>query len=245
LSWINAGFTPPDYFNKLFVCPVEFTIQKTLIDLSLGPWLSKLRKWDRLGHTRNKILTKKWSNAKSTLKAYITSQAKEERPTMCARSREHSLCQHEQALCDTLSDVINELLLVNPADFIAFIRTEKLANIQDIVDSSTEIHFPRGRLNFAHDARFNLNWNSSPQISIRMNLQHADLNIAFWLHLGDFSPYVTINRLETTEKGLRTSAGLERFKGLLETAHQASRHTAPPENQLSWNNVRALSSKCN
>jgi len=52
------------------------------------------------------------------------------------------------ALAAAFEPVAAELRLVDAADYIAYIHQEKLANIRDIVSSSTELFFQPGTLAF-------------------------------------------------------------------------------------------------
>jgi hypothetical protein len=58
------------------------------------------------------------------------------------------------ALGTAFEPVAAELRLVDVADFIAYVRAEKFANIQDIVNSSVELFFKPGTLSFGWAAEF-------------------------------------------------------------------------------------------
>ncbi|MGH6864333.1 MAG: hypothetical protein ACRECN_08725, partial [Methylocella sp.] len=69
------------------------------------------------------------------------------------------------ALDTAFEAVAAELRLVDVADYIAYIHAAKLANIQDIVNSSVELFFKPGTLSFGWGAEFALDWNSLPVIT--------------------------------------------------------------------------------
>lgn len=89
----------------------------------------------------------------------------------------------ERILSEAMEPVAVELRLVDVADFIAYIRFEQFANIQDIVSSSTELFFRSGTLNYAGAADFELDWSAPPQIILDLEFQHHGVDIAFKLAL--------------------------------------------------------------
>jgi hypothetical protein len=87
------------------------------------------------------------------------------------------------ALGAAFESVAAELRLIDVGDFIAFIHDEKFANIQDIVDSSVELFFKPGTVSFGWGAQFELDWNSSPVISLDMEFRHGSVWLVFKLIL--------------------------------------------------------------
>ncbi len=98
-------------------------------------------------------------------------------------------------LAAAIAPVGAELMLVDPADYVAFIRFEQFANIQDIVNSSTELVFRPGTLNYSCSAEFQLDWKSAPQITIDMEFRHLGVCIAFRLILRACGVGVSIQRV--------------------------------------------------
>ncbi len=86
-------------------------------------------------------------------------------------------------LVKAIEPVAAELRLVDVADYIAYIRFEQFANIQDIVNSSTELIFRPGALNYAWAADFELDWSHAPKVAIDMDFRHGAVSIAFTLLL--------------------------------------------------------------
>ena len=66
--------------------------------------------------------------------------------------------EREKALAEGMRDVASELRLVDPADFIAFIRTEQFGNIRTLVNSSTEMFFKPGTICFGLSGEVELPW---------------------------------------------------------------------------------------
>src|SRR3974390_3360022 len=78
-----------------------------------------------------------------------------------------------KALGAAFDPVAAELRLADAGDFIAFIHDEKFANIQDIVNSSVELYFKPGTVSFGWGAEYELDWVSSPVITLDMELRHG------------------------------------------------------------------------
>ena len=78
-----------------------------------------------------------------------------------------------------------ELRLIEVSDLIAFIHDEKYANIEDLVNSSTELFFKQGTMNFAWAAALDVTWNDPPTIMIDMEFHHMSVSAFFTLTLKD------------------------------------------------------------
>ena len=100
-----------------------------------------------------------------------------------------------EALGTAFEPVANELRLVDVADFVAYIHAEKFANIQDIVNSSVELFFKPGTLSFGWDAKFELDWNSLPVITLDMEFRHRSVWLVFKLILRALQTNVTVEHL--------------------------------------------------
>src|ERR1700732_4448350 len=79
------------------------------------------------------------------------------------------------ALGAAFEPVAAELRLVDVGDFIAYIHSEKFANIQDIVNSSVELFFKPGTLSFRWGAEFELEWNSLPVITLGIEVRYRSV----------------------------------------------------------------------
>lgn len=102
-------------------------------------------------------------------------------------------------LGDAIEQVAEELRLVDVADYIACIRFEQFADIQDIVNSSIELFFRAETLHYAWAAEFELDWSSAPKICIAMEFRHSDVWIVFKLVLGADATSVSIEHFEVGE----------------------------------------------
>jgi hypothetical protein len=99
----------------------------------------------------------------------------------------------EKALADGLRDVASELRLIDAADLIAFIRTERFANIANLVSSSTELYFKPGTISFGASGDVDAKWGEAPTISLDMEFHHMRVNVYFRLLLEALQAGVEIN----------------------------------------------------
>jgi len=91
--------------------------------------------------------------------------------------------EREKALAEGLRDVASELRLIDPADFIAFIRTEQFGNIRNLVNSSTEMFFKPGTISFGLSGEVDAPWGCAPCISLDMEFHHLNVSAYFRLVL--------------------------------------------------------------
>lgn len=91
--------------------------------------------------------------------------------------------EREKALAEGMREVASELRLIDPADFVAFIRTEQFGNIRALVNSSTEMFFRPGTIHFGLSGEVELAWGSAPRISLDMEFHHQNVDAYFRLVL--------------------------------------------------------------
>lgn len=101
--------------------------------------------------------------------------------------------EREKALAEGLREVASELRLVDPADFIAFIRTEQFGNIRNLVNSSTEMFFKPGTITFGQSGEVDLPWGCAPCISLDMEFHHLSVSAYFRLVLQSLQAGIEIS----------------------------------------------------
>jgi hypothetical protein len=89
----------------------------------------------------------------------------------------------EKIIAESIVDVATELRLADVSDLMLFIRSDQTANIEDIVNSSTELYFKNGTLKYALAAGCSVRWDSSPTILLDMEFRHAAVSVFFRLVL--------------------------------------------------------------
>jgi hypothetical protein len=101
--------------------------------------------------------------------------------------------ERERALAEGMRDVAAELRLIDVADFVAFIRTEQFGNIRTLVNSSTEMFFKPGTIQFGLSGEVALQWDSSPTITLDMEFHHMGVAVYFRLLLLAFEAGIEIS----------------------------------------------------
>ena len=104
----------------------------------------------------------------------------------------HSLAR-EIIVADAIRDFVSELRLIAPADYIAFIHTERFANVADIVDSAAELFFVPGTLKLGHGGEVHLDWNEAPRIVLDLELKPSGATVYFSLSMADKHACVDVN----------------------------------------------------
>ena len=124
--------------------------------------------------------------------------------------------QIERALGESLTGVASELRLVDAADFIAFIRMRQTANLRNIVQSSTELHFKPGTLRLAEEAASESGWATPPLIALPMEFQHGGVRVYFKLELAAHAAAVAL-------QSVVAEAGVSEFREIEIKLHDALR----------------------
>ena len=86
-------------------------------------------------------------------------------------------------VANSIREIAADLRLIDVSDLIAFIHGEKFANIEDLVNSSTELFFKEGTMNFAWAAALDVSWDEPPTILIDMEFHHMSVSAFFTLAL--------------------------------------------------------------
>jgi hypothetical protein len=100
-----------------------------------------------------------------------------------------------------LAEVIEDLRLVDVADYIAFIRCELFGNIADIVNSATELTFYPDTLTFGLGGEYTLDWNSSPKVMLDLEFSNMGVNAYFRLTLSADSTEIDLHHLRFADTG--------------------------------------------
>lgn len=91
--------------------------------------------------------------------------------------------EREKALAEGLREVATELRMIDPADYIAYIRTEQFGNLRTLVNSSTEMFFKPGTITFGLSGEADVSWDCEPTIALDMEFHHLSVSAYFRLIL--------------------------------------------------------------
>ncbi len=83
-----------------------------------------------------------------------------------------------------------------------FIRCDQVANIEDLVNSSTELYFKNGTLKYALAAGCSVRWDALPTILLDLEFRHAAVTVIFRLVLSQSRAAVEIIDIFFEETGL-------------------------------------------
>ncbi|MGI9426761.1 MAG: hypothetical protein ACR2PA_26530 [Hyphomicrobiaceae bacterium] len=89
----------------------------------------------------------------------------------------------EKIIGSALGDFAGELKLINVIDFVAYIRTEKYGNIENLVNSAAELYFMPESLKFGHSGRVELDWDQCPVVVLDMEFNQPGVHVYFQLKL--------------------------------------------------------------
>ncbi len=104
--------------------------------------------------------------------------------------------QREIAMANAVKEIASELRLIESADFVAFIRTERFANIDQLVSSSTELFYKPGTISFARSADVVMNWGEAPTVVLDMEFRHRQVEVYFRLMLEEMQAGVEIDYIK-------------------------------------------------
>lgn len=93
--------------------------------------------------------------------------------------------ERERALGHGIRELASDLRLVEPGDYINYVRTERFANIAHIVSSSAELFFKPGTISFGHSGDVAVSWDEQPTVALDMEFSHRRVNVYFRLILAD------------------------------------------------------------
>jgi hypothetical protein len=91
--------------------------------------------------------------------------------------------ERERALGHGVRELASELRMIEPADYVAFVRAERFANIANLVASSAELFFKPGTISFGHSGEVDLRWGEPPSVALDMEFRHQQVNVYFRLIL--------------------------------------------------------------
>lgn len=129
----------------------------------------------------------------------------------------HSLAR-EIIVADAIKEVVSELRMIAPADYVAFIHTEQFANLADIVDSAAELFFLPGTLKLGHGGEAHLDWGAAPRIVLDLELKPAGATVYFTLSMSEEHAAVDVNYVAFDEPSDDPEANSAFLAGALETA---------------------------
>ncbi|WP_040490176.1 hypothetical protein [Fulvimarina pelagi] len=124
----------------------------------------------------------------------------------------------EKLLADAIREFVAELRLVDVADYVAYLRFEKYANIEDIVSSSAELTLKPGVLRFANSGDVAVSWGTKPIVALALEFQHDGVTAHFRLELSASTAAVDITYVDLSGPSGGEASDTERFQRALSDA---------------------------
>ncbi|MCB1463484.1 MAG: hypothetical protein KDJ90_13900 [Nitratireductor sp.] len=124
----------------------------------------------------------------------------------------------ELAILAACEELAEELMLVDPADYICLLQTGNMASLADLVSSSIEPFFDEKALSFACSGGFDLSWSRAPAVSLDFEFLHAGIFAFFRMILSRAGADVELNHISFEQVGQTPEANTDHLRQALETA---------------------------
>jgi hypothetical protein len=128
----------------------------------------------------------------------------------------------ERILAENIADVATELRLIDVANMIAFVQSQKSAAIEDLVNSAAELYFQNGALRYAWCADLDIAWDAFPSVSLNLEFRWSGVTAFFRLRLDSAYAGVDLQHLAFDDEALDATP-CERF-----ALAMADARVAPP-----------------
>ena len=107
---------------------------------------------------------------------------------------------HEPLIMLAIQPLIRELLLVDVADLIAYLTFDQHNQITDIIDSAAEQYFAPGFVGYREIGSADVEWNTSPTITLQMVMNAPNYSFEFALILESQSASINLQRINALER---------------------------------------------
>lgn len=127
----------------------------------------------------------------------------------------------ERALAVGMDYVAGELRLIDPQDFVAFIRLEMFGNVANLVNSSTEMYYKQGALRFGMSGEALLQWGEPPVVILDMEFCYQGVTAYFRLILDSEGAAVELTYLQFADASDDAEVNTQRLIEALSGARQS------------------------
>jgi hypothetical protein len=107
----------------------------------------------------------------------------------------------EMIVARAIENVVSELRMVDVADYVAYIKLERFANISDLVASAAELYFMPGTLRLGHGGEAHVCWANPPRIVLDLELRPRGATVYFTLAMTDKHAEINVNYVSFDEPG--------------------------------------------
>ena len=103
--------------------------------------------------------------------------------------------EREKIVAEALRPVATELRLIDAADLVSLLRYERWGNLADLVSSAAELYFLPGTVRFGVGGDYTLDWDSTPEILLDLEIKPDGVSIYAKLSLTDELAGVEISHI--------------------------------------------------
>ncbi|SDQ92413.1 hypothetical protein [Pseudovibrio sp. Tun.PSC04-5.I4] len=89
----------------------------------------------------------------------------------------------EALIAEAMKPIAAELRLCDLSSLARHILSNEAANLQDLLESSTELYFKPDALTYAGSSSIDLNWNGDVTVCLQMKFSGGGVNVMFHLFL--------------------------------------------------------------
>jgi len=107
--------------------------------------------------------------------------------------------QRQEAIASALADFIEDLKLVDVVDFIAYIRSDRHGNIEELIKTSAELFFKDGSLRYSMAAQAEVEWDTTPKVSLDLEFFNKGVWIYFTVVLATPDNAVNVSYVEVPD----------------------------------------------
>jgi hypothetical protein len=126
------------------------------------------------------------------------------------------LARREALLADAVKEFAAELLIIDPSDIIAYLRLERFAILNDLIQSSMEMYFKPGKFRFGYGGECFLTWSAPAKVSLDMEFVDADVAVQFRLLLGDSICGVSVDQISFSGSAGSAEVNTRRLEAALQ-----------------------------
>ncbi|MGO4574306.1 hypothetical protein [Microvirga sp. 2TAF3] len=145
-------------------------------------------------------------------------------------SQAEDLLPYERVLALGIKEVVSELCLADTGILTSYVCKNLHANIEDLLDSSSELYLKEGTLRYSHVANLDFEWGNSPAAVLNLEFVHPPITVFFKLVLHGFHVGVAIQRILVSDPSGDETLDTERFARVVTEARLIPLPTPPSIN---------------
>jgi hypothetical protein len=143
------------------------------------------------------------------------------------KARVDEIEARERILAEGLAALAGDLVLVDAADYVVFLRTGRFTNVASLVKSSAELWFRPGTVRFGQSGDVEVDWALLPRIALDMEFHNQGVHVYFRLLLGKVDKVVDITYIVFDRARSNAGENTEQLSAAFADARLGSETTTP------------------